>query len=195
MTDIPTAPTSTGWVAPVAREQESLFPWWTLLLLGAVSVLFGIAVLVWPGATLKVLAVLVGIWLLLAGTLRIVGAFLPGRGVGRQVLSGIVGVIVFIGGVVCLRNLVTALAVLALIVSLSWLFSGLSATLMAFQATGATRAGLLIVGILSIIVGLVFLFVPGLSLAAVVLLIGISAIVIGAGELVLAFQLRKAAHA
>ena len=195
MTDIPTAPTSTGWVAPVAREQESLFPWWTLLLLGAVSVLFGIAVLVWPGATLKVLAVLVGIWLLLAGTLRIVGAFLPGRGVGRQVLSGIVGVIVFIGGVVCLRNLVTALAVLALIVSLSWLFSGLSATMMAFQATGATRAGLLIVGILSIIVGLVFLFVPGLSLAAVVLLIGISAIVIGAGELVLAFQLRKAAHA
>jgi uncharacterized membrane protein HdeD (DUF308 family) len=195
MTDIPTAPTSTGWVAPVAREQESLFPWWTLLLLGAVSVLFGIAVLVWPGATLKVLAVLVGIWLLLAGTLRIVGAFLPGRGVGRQVLSGIVGVIVFIGGVVCLRNLVTALAVLALIVSLSWLFSGLSATLMAFQATGATRAGLLIVGILSIIVGLVFLFVPGLTLAAVVLLVGISAIVIGAGELVLAFQLRKAAHA
>jgi uncharacterized membrane protein HdeD (DUF308 family) len=63
---------------------------------------------------------------------------------------------------------------------------------MAFQATGATRAGLLIVGILSILVGLVFLFVPGLSLAAVVLLIGISAIVIGAGELVLAFQIRKA---
>jgi uncharacterized membrane protein HdeD (DUF308 family) len=192
MTDIPTAPTSTGWVAPAAREKESLFPWWTLLLLGAVSLLFGIAVLVWPGATLKVLAVLVGIWLLLAGTLRIVGAFLPGRGVGRQVLSGIVGVILFIGGVVCLRNLVNALAVLAVIVSLSWLFSGLSATLMAFQATGAIRAGLLIVGILSILVGLVFLFVPGLSLAAVVLLIGISAIVIGAGELVLAFQIRKA---
>jgi uncharacterized membrane protein HdeD (DUF308 family) len=176
----------------VVREQESLFPWWTLLLLGAVSLLFGIAVLVWPGATLKVLAVLVGIWLLLAGTLRIIGAFLPGRGVGRQVLSGIVGVILFVGGVVCLRNLVNALAVIVVLVSLTWLFSGLSATLLAFQATGGTRAGLLILGILSIIAGLVFLFVPGLTLTFVVLMTGITAIVIGAGEVVVAFQLRKA---
>jgi uncharacterized membrane protein HdeD (DUF308 family) len=45
--------------------------------------------------------------------------------------------------------------------------------------------------VLSIIAGLVFLFTPSLSLAALVLMTGISAIVIGAGELVLAFQLRK----
>jgi uncharacterized membrane protein HdeD (DUF308 family) len=199
MTEIPTthtAQTDPAWASPV-REQEmvsqrdGLFPWWMVLFLGVISTVFGIAVLVWPGVSLRVLAVLVGVWLLLAGILRIVGAFLPGRGLGRQVLSGIVGVIILIAGTACLRNLVNALAVLALMVALTWLFSGLAETVMAFQATGATRTWLLVTGVLSLLVGLVFLFTPGLSLAALVLMTGISAIVTGVAELVLAFQLRK----
>jgi uncharacterized membrane protein HdeD (DUF308 family) len=38
----------------------------------------------------------------------------------------------------------------------------------------------------------VFLLVPGLSLAALVLMTGITALILGIGELALAFQLRKA---
>jgi uncharacterized membrane protein HdeD (DUF308 family) len=129
--------------------------------------------------------------LLLAGIVRIVGAFLPGRGAGRQVLSGIVGVVLVIGGVACLRDLANGLAILAFLVALTWLFSGLSELAIAFQATGASRLWLGLLGVLSIVAGLVFVFTPNLSLAVLVLMTGISAIVIGLGELVLAFQLRK----
>jgi uncharacterized membrane protein HdeD (DUF308 family) len=48
-----------------------------------------------------------------------------------------------------------------------------------------------LLGVLSIVAGLVFVFTPNLSLAVLVLMTGISAIVIGLGELALAFQLRK----
>jgi len=188
MTEIPAT-----WDSPVV-QRESLFPWWLILSLGIVSVLLGITVLVWPGPSLGVMAVLVGCWLLLSGIARIVGAFLPG-GVGQRVLSAVVGVVLVIAGMICLRNLVTGLAVLALMVAFTWLFGGLAAMVMGFQASGGTRVALIALGTLSALLGLVFLFVPGLSLAGLILLTGISALVVGAGEVVVAFQVRRAAHA
>jgi uncharacterized membrane protein HdeD (DUF308 family) len=188
------AESASAWGPPVV-EQGDVFPWWSVAVLGAVSVLLGVVVLVWPGETLRVLAVLVGIWLLVAGVARIFGAFLPGRGVGRAVLSGIVGVLLVIGGVLCLRNLVNGLVVLAVIVALTWMFSGLAEIMLAFAAHGGTRALLLVTGILSVIAGFLFLVWPGLSLTVLIVLTGISAIVIGIGELVVAFQLRKAVRA
>jgi uncharacterized membrane protein HdeD (DUF308 family) len=193
MTELPTRGPETAWPSPVTRERADAFAWWTVLILGVVTVVFGAAVLIWPDVTLRGMAVLVGIWLLLAGITRIFGAFLPGGGAGRQVLSGIVGVILFIGGMLCLRNLVNALAILALMVALSWMFGGLAEILMGLAAAGAMRAALIIVGTLSLLAGFVFLFAPRLSLTALVLMTGISAIVIGIGELVVAVQLRRLA--
>jgi uncharacterized membrane protein HdeD (DUF308 family) len=68
---------------------------------------------------------------------------------------------------------------------------GLSELVIAFQATGASRLWLGLLGALSIVAGLVFVFTPTLTLTVLVLMTGISAIVIGLGELVLAFQLRN----
>lgn len=195
MTEMPVTPRSDtvpGWESPVVREEAGLFPWWMVLMLGIVAILFGIAVLAWPHASLKVMAVLVGCWLLLAGFVRIVGAFLPSGSIGRNVLSGVVGLLLVIAGSLCLRDLVTALDVLALMVALTWLFSGLAETTLALQANGATKGWLLVVGLLSVAIGFVFLFVPRLSLASLILFTGISALVLGAGELVVAFQLRTA---
>jgi Short repeat of unknown function (DUF308) len=64
----------------------------------------GIAVLAWPRETLRTLGVLIGIWLTVAGAACVLGAFVSKRGIGRQVLSGTVGVVLLIGGVACLRN-------------------------------------------------------------------------------------------
>jgi len=194
MADIPTAPEagSVGsWssAAPVTRD---VIPWWSVLILGIASVLFGVAVLAWPGVSLKIMAVMVGVWLVLGGIARIVGAFLRRDvGLGRHVLSGVIGVVVLIAGLVCLRNLVTALGVLALMVALAWILGGVSWMVWGMQTAGGTRIALMTVGLLSLVAGLVFLFAPGLSLATLVLMTGISGIVVGIAELVLAYQLRK----
>jgi uncharacterized membrane protein HdeD (DUF308 family) len=199
MTETPTSPTLgtaarwnvTASSAVVTREDP--FPWGLLLGLGITSILFGIIVLAWPDASLRLMAVLVGCWLLIEGVTRVLGAFLSGRGIGHQMLSGIVGVLLVVGGVACLRNLATGLAVLATIVALMWLFSGLSEIALAMSATGSTRVGMLVLGVASTIVGFALIVWPDLSLTTLVITTGISALFAGAGQVAFAFKLRKAA--
>jgi uncharacterized membrane protein HdeD (DUF308 family) len=203
MTDIP-APSAAAapgqdpsWRATLTSEQvvireSGLFPWWSLLVLGVLTLLLGILVLAWPGSTLRVLGVLAGIWMLVAGIIRIVSAFVRGKGVGRQVLSGIVGVVLILGGLACLRDIATSLVALALIVSLSWMLSGIAEIVMAAETTGRSRTWILVLGVLSTGLGLIFLFFPGLSLFVLVLTTGIGFIATGAVQVVLAFTMRRA---
>jgi uncharacterized membrane protein HdeD (DUF308 family) len=151
-----------------------------------------VAVLVWPSTTLRTLGVLVGVWLLVAGLSRVLGAFLNERGVGRQVLSGMVGVVLVIGGAACLRNVAKGLAVLALVIALAWILSGLAEVVIGFQSTGTTRKWLIAIGVASIAIGCVFMLWPGLSLRTVVVLTGIAAVLIGASEIAFAIRLRRA---
>jgi uncharacterized membrane protein HdeD (DUF308 family) len=203
MTEIPTTsgsgtlPGSEVGADPAAveadrRVQEVVRTEWRMLLvLGVISILFGLGMIVWQDATLRVVAVLVGIWLLGAGIVRVLSAFMAGQSAGRQILSGIVGLLLIVGGVACLRDLAKGLAVLAFLIALTWLFSGLSAIMLAFGERGGQRIGLFVIGALSLLVGLVFLVVPELSLTALIWLTGLSAIAIGAGECVMAFRLRR----
>jgi uncharacterized membrane protein HdeD (DUF308 family) len=181
-----------GWdraATPVEREQP--FPWWLLAILGVISILFGVAMLVWPDITLRVVGFFVGLWLLIAGIARVIGAFVSGRGVGAQILSGIIGVLLILGGVACLRNLVTSLAVLATIIALTWLFSGLSELVIGFAVRGPARGWLILLGVVSTLIGIAFVVWPGLSLATLVFMLSISAMIVGAGQLGFAFQVRK----
>lgn len=178
--------------APTGVERLEV-PFWQMIALGLVTALFGIAVLVWPGETLRTLGVLIGIWLLIVGATRIVGAFVSKRGVGHQVLSGVVGVVLLIGGLACLRNVARGVLVLALVVALAWLLSGIAELVIAFQTTGSTRMWLIVLGVVSIALGLAFTFWPSLSLTTAVLLTGISGLIVGIGEIVFAFQMRRLA--
>jgi uncharacterized membrane protein HdeD (DUF308 family) len=180
------------WPGAVAEVRSQSFPWWTVLITGLLGVAFGIAVLVWPDITLRIMAALAGVWLFVAGAARIIGAFLPGGGVLRSVLSGIVGIFVLIAGIICLRNVVTRLALLALLFAITWILSGLTALIAGLQQQGPMRITLITVGVLSLVAGCVFVFAPGLSLATLVVLTGVSSIVVGAGEVGLAFVVRRA---
>jgi uncharacterized membrane protein HdeD (DUF308 family) len=137
------------------------------------------------------MAALAGVWLVIGGLVRIFGAFVTGRGVGRQVLSGIVGVVVVIIGVACLRNLVTTVALLAAVVAVSWLLSGIAEAVMAAEAPHGSKGLLLAAGLLSIAIGFVFLFVPKLSLFTLVLTTGMGFLVTGLVQVVVGFRLRR----
>jgi uncharacterized membrane protein HdeD (DUF308 family) len=203
MTEIPapqnvdaTGATEPTWRTTVTSQQvvmreSGLFPWWTVLGLGILSVLLGIVVLAWPEATVRVMAALAGLWLVLGGLMRIFNAFVAGGGVGRQVLSGIVGVVLVLGGAFCLRNIVTTAALLALVVAVTWLLSGIAEMVMAFEATGGNRMWLIALGIVSLVIGLVFLITPELSLYTLVLTTGMGFIVTGAIQVVFGINLRR----
>jgi uncharacterized membrane protein HdeD (DUF308 family) len=188
--------TTDGWPSAADELRSIPVPWGTVLATGILGAAFGAAVLIWPDVSLRIMAALSGVWLLMAGIARIIGAFLPGSGsIARHLLSGIVGVVVLIAGLVCLRDLVSRLAVLALLFAVTWILSGLAAIVFGFQRTGPARIGLVCVGLLSFAAGVVFLLLPDVSLATLVILTGVSSLVVGLAEVVLALVLRRTAAA
>jgi uncharacterized membrane protein HdeD (DUF308 family) len=174
-------------------RESSLFPWWSLVALGGGSILFGSVILVWPDVSLRVMAVLAGLWLLSSGIVRIVAAFMPARGPGRQLLSGVVGVILVLCGIVCLRDLAAAMVVLSLVVIVTWMLSGIAEIVLSAEATGSGRVWWRALGVVSIMIAVVFLFVPKLSLLSLVLITGLGAIFTGLVQVVLGLRLRRPA--
>lgn len=169
-------------------------PFWQTLTLGAVTALFGIVVLAWPGETLRVLGALVGIWLIVAGVMRVAAALAEHQALGRRLLTGVVGAAMVVGGVACLRNVANGVVVLALIVGLAWLLAGVSEIGIGLMTHGRARVWLTTMGVVSLVVGLLFVVWPGASLGAMVLLTGISALVIGCVEIAFAFIMRREAR-
>ncbi|GGM45255.1 HdeD family acid-resistance protein [Dactylosporangium sucinum] len=190
--------------ATLARGRVTL-PFWQLLAAGVLTVLFGVAVLVWPQGTLRLLGVLAGIWLLAIGLTRVVGMFrrpadAEHRVTTRQLVDGAFGVLLVVIGLACLREVAAGVTAVAVLLGLAWLMSGFAELLLGMFAEGRTRTWLLLIGALSAAMGILFLAWPGLTLTALVLLTGITALVIGVAEIVVAFEARHyaselAAHA
>lgn len=162
--------------------------------LGLITVVFGAAVLIWPAATLRLLGVLAGIWLIATGALRIVHAFRRDRdvhGLTDRVLSGGLGIVLILGGAACISSTTTGVVAVAVILGLAWLLSGVAEILFGLFSKGSARIWLLVLGVASIGVGLLFVAWPDISPRSLVLLTGITALILGTGEISFAWQQRR----
>jgi uncharacterized membrane protein HdeD (DUF308 family) len=176
----------------LSTEPHAAIPWWLPLTLGVLSVALGVVALVWPGLTLYVFAVLIGAWLLALGISRVIGAFVrdPSRTTGQHVLSGVTGVLYVVGGVICLRHIVVSLAIIAAFVALQWLLTGVADIAMAAHEHASHRGWLIVAGVLSLLLGVVFLSLPALSLSYFVVFTAITALVVGVMQAGVAMRLR-----
>jgi uncharacterized membrane protein HdeD (DUF308 family) len=74
-----------------------------ILLAGALSVVIGVLVLSWPGATIRVIAWLFAVQLIVVGVLQVVLAFSADSGPGGRVMFGLLGALSILVGLLCLR--------------------------------------------------------------------------------------------
>lgn len=149
---------------------------------GVVSLILGLLVLFWPEATLSVIAFFFGLYFLISGGLRVVSGIAAAMTPGLRVLNIIVGLLLFIVGIVAIRNPLSSLAVLGMLVGIAWIIEGI----MAFVEieSGGSRWYAITFGILSVVAGIVVLFLPVASLAALVIFGGIFLVVLGVVQLV-----------
>lgn len=170
--------------------------WGWLLAFGIVTVAAGIAVLVWPGRTLVVIAVLFGIQLIVTGIFRFVAAFaaddLTG---GTRVLFALLGVLSLIIGLYAVRHVFITLLALALLLGIFWIING---TVEVFTALSHRemhgRGWSAFMGALSIVAGIILLAYPGISLVALAVILSIWLLVFGIGEIFAAFRIRSIIH-
>ncbi len=170
--------------------------WGWILAFGVITLLAGVAVLVWPGRTLIVVAVLFGIQLIVAGIFRFVAAFatddLTG---GTRVLFAVLGVLSLIIGLYAVRHVYVTLLALALLLGIFWIINGVTELFMALSHRGMPNRGWTgVLGVISIIAGIVVLAYPGISLVTLAVVLSIWLLVFGVMEIALAFRIRSAAH-
>jgi uncharacterized membrane protein HdeD (DUF308 family) len=164
-----------------------------MLALGSITMVFGVAVLAWPAATLRLLGVLIGVWLIATGALRLIRTFRGGHGAEKlfdRMLSGGLGIVLVLAGAACVSNAATGVVALAVILGLAWLLSGVAEILFGLFSRGGARVWLITLGVASIGVGLLFVAWPDISSRTLVLLTGITALILGTGEVSFGWQQR-----
>ncbi|MFE9171382.1 HdeD family acid-resistance protein [Streptomyces kebangsaanensis] len=166
---------------------------WTWILTSALATLIpGIIVLAWPGGTLHVLAVVIGLYLLVTGAFRFVAAF-SREGHGERLPRLLVAVLFVLAGVLCLRHPLQTVAALSLIVGVVWLLSGMLTAYAALAAKDLAHRGLVLgAAALGIVAGIVVLALPTQSAVVLTRLLGLWLVLLGLVELGVAFAWRSA---
>ena len=145
------------------------------------ATLIGLLGLFFQGAALAVLALLVGVYLLVSGIMRISTA-ITSKDVPTswRVLLGVFGGLLVVGGVLALNNPFGTLVALVFVVGFGWIIDGVGYAVAAFAVgRGAPRWALLLVGVLLAIAGVILLVVPIGALAAVQVLASVLLLVVG----------------
>lgn len=170
---------------------------WTmpLVALGVLSIVLGVLVLVWPGVTLLVVAIVFGLQLIVAGALRIsTSRMLPSDPGWLRPVSLALGALSIVAGVICLFRPGTSLLVVAIVIAAGWLSEGVAALAQGLRSgrSASARTFLIASGVVSVLGGLVVAIFPGSSLVLLARLAGIMLVLIGVAELVTAFMARRA---
>ncbi len=169
--------------------------WGWALAFGIITVIAGIVVLAWPGPTLLVIAILFGIELVVLGIFRFVAAFGPDLAAGTRILYALLGVLSLIIGLYALRHVLITLLALALFLGIFWVVNGAVELFAALSHREAPhRVWMSVMGILSIVAGLILLAYPGISLVVLYLIVSIWLLVFGFMQISIAFQIRSASH-
>jgi len=166
--------------------------WWVLALRGLVAILFGLAALFWPGLILAVLIVFFGFYALVDGILAVVAAFRSSRQGMRRSLLLIEGVIGILFGLIALVWPGHTALALVYIIALWAILSGIARIAMAVMLRREIENewSMALSGVLSVILGLILLLLPGAGLLAYTWLIGLLALALGIALIYYAFRVR-----
>jgi uncharacterized membrane protein HdeD (DUF308 family) len=180
-------------VSSYAEGRAEALPWGLVLVEGIVVALFGLILLVAPGASLFFLVLLLGIYLLVAGIFRIIGIFLDSSIWGWKLAAGI---LCLIAGLAILSNPLwsTTLASrwLVILVGFLTMLQGAAGLIVAFQGGGW---GMGFLSVLGILFGLFLVINPLIGVAALTLILAIFMLIGGVGAVLQAFRMRREAGA
>jgi uncharacterized membrane protein HdeD (DUF308 family) len=170
-------------------------PWKALYIAAAVTFVFGLIVLVWPGATLVVLAVLFGCYMVITGVLGLVEGLSEHHADGfaraSYVVLGVLGIVL---GLFCLRRIDVTVLVLAFLLSVFWIMRGAVDLSIAIQRRDGYSNGLrAFTGVISLIAGILVLFWPGITLYTLLVFAGAWLMVYGLTLGYLGYRLHRVA--
>ncbi|MFG2359238.1 HdeD family acid-resistance protein [Streptomyces sp. NPDC048521] len=169
--------------------------WQVVLVTGIASLILGILVLIWPGASLFAAGVLFGLYLVISGVFQLVSAFGTHKATSLRVLAFISGALSILLGLFCFRGPMQSTLLLALWIGIGWLIRGITQTLAAASDSRMPARGWQIfLGVLTFVAGIVLIDSPFESVAVLTLVGGIWLVAVGVVEIITAFGMRGRAQ-
>lgn len=150
-----------------------------LVVVAVIGVILGLIGLFWPGTTLLTVAVIFGSYLIVSGIFRITAAFVADAlSTSLRWLTGIMGLVVIIAGIICLANPFGSLVVLAFVIGIGWIAEGIVDVMSAVRGAFRPRWLGLVSGAVSILAGIVTFVLPAFAVVTFVTIGAILLIVV-----------------
>ena len=185
-------------LAPLARS------WTWTLAYGISCALVGVAVIVWPHETLRIVAVLFAVQLIAAAVFRFAVSFIrTGESMVQKLQMAALAIFAFVLGIVLLGDLRLSLRVMAIVLGIYWAIHGVIELVEAISHDCLRdRAWVVASGVMGLIVGLILVlagafpsyfvaFHGGLLLLLITRTLGVWLVVFGVMLVVRAFRLRS----
>ncbi len=170
---------------------------WPAVLLGGLAMIaLGICLLVWPHASLTVVAILIGAALVVSGLVRLwEGVTASNRSGGMRAAYVVIGIVAVLAGVYCLRHHALSLFLLTFLISVYFIAHGISDLGVAFSAPVPGRGIRAVLGVCSLAAGIIMLVWPAITLVLLLTIAGAWLIFYGLVLGGLAFSLYRASRA
>jgi uncharacterized membrane protein HdeD (DUF308 family) len=171
--------------------------WGWVLFFGIVTLGLGVVVTLRPRDTIYAFAIILGIWLFVAGLFRIVMAIADHEDTaGTRWLMALLGLVSVVVGILFLRHTEETVSTLAFLIGLFWVVGGIIEFFTAYSDHGSpARVWRIGMGVLAFVAGVVTLVVPNLTVTTLAVIMGIWLIIYGMLEIALSLQLRHLADA
>lgn len=165
-----------------------------LIAVAFIGIVLGVIALVWPGATLLTVAIIFGSYLIASGIFRITAAFVADRlSTGLRWLTGLMGLLVIVAGIICLADPFESLVVLAFVIGIGWLAEGIIDIMAGVRRAVMPRWLAFVSGFVSILAGLTMFVLPVLAIAAFVTVAAVLLIAVSVSTLLTLPRTRKSA--
>ena len=166
----------------------------TLAISGAIALIAGIVLLVWPLKTAVLVTGIIAAYLILAGIVYVgLGIFSGKKGGWARVGHIVLGVLYIAAGVIAFTNLAAVTVTLAFItvifIGVSWIVDGVVSLTLLHK--DGSRVWTIIYAILSIVAGVIVIFSPLLAVVALWWILGITLVVLGVIQIVRAITLGR----
>ena len=166
--------------------------WDYIISRGIASLIIGILFIAMPQASIKMLCLLVGIFLMINGLIALVKAMKESE---AKKLILVYGLICLLAGIVFLINPEFLLGIIVIVFSLLVLISGINQIFVAVGANQTPVSARILAaatGIISIALGLAFLIHPDISIQVMIMIIGIYFLAFGILAILTGAVIRKA---
>lgn len=167
--------------------------WKSTLVSGILALILGVLIWARPGKSIIVAAIIFGAYLLISGIVQVIFAFSLHVSAGGRVLLFISGAASLVLALLCFRDLMNSILLLAIWIGVGFIFRGVATTISAISDPDLPgRLWHIFIGVISLLAGIVMIASPIASLDILALVVAIWLIVLGVFEIVSAFGIRNA---